>query len=165
MKSWKQEYDSLNKAQTSVSDISAQLTDAMDALPVMTERKKKIDMHVQVASKILQEIKKRELNNLQDWEDEIMQNSESIGTQTRTDILRYLKRETTSLEEFQDKLRLLIVLVQCSSEMSLINEAIGTVKEMHSGDGFDPQTEKFLEVMLQQRRDFVQLESGAQNVQ
>ena len=36
----------------------------MDALPVMTERKKKIDMHVQVASKILQEIKKRELNNL-----------------------------------------------------------------------------------------------------
>ena len=31
----------------------------MDALPVMTERKKKIDMHVQVASKILQEIKNK----------------------------------------------------------------------------------------------------------
>ena len=64
MKSWKQEYDGLNKSSTSVDAISAQLTDAMDKMPVMTERKKKIDMHVQVASKILHEIKRRELNNL-----------------------------------------------------------------------------------------------------
>ena len=51
----------------------------MDALPVMTERKKKIDMHVQVASKILSEINRRQLNDLQDWEDEIMTNSEKLG--------------------------------------------------------------------------------------
>jgi len=30
----------------------------------MTERKKKIDMHVQIASKILQEIKRREIDKL-----------------------------------------------------------------------------------------------------
>ena len=44
----------------------------MDALPEMSARKTKIDMHVQIASKILAEIGRRELNNLQDWEDEIM---------------------------------------------------------------------------------------------
>ena len=36
----------------------------MDTLPIMTERKKKIDMHIEVASKILKQINKRELNNL-----------------------------------------------------------------------------------------------------
>ncbi len=39
----------------------------------MTERKKKIDMHVQIASKILSEIKRRGIDKLQDIEDEIMQ--------------------------------------------------------------------------------------------
>ena len=38
----------------------------------MTERKKKIDMHVKVASKILGEIKRRQIDKLQDIEDEIM---------------------------------------------------------------------------------------------
>ena len=47
----------------------------MDALPEMTARKAKIDMHVQVANHILKEIGRRELNNLQDWEDEIMTNT------------------------------------------------------------------------------------------
>ena len=59
MNKWKEEYDTMNKAQTSVNAISEQLTSAMDALPAMTERKKKIDMHVQVASKILSEINRR----------------------------------------------------------------------------------------------------------
>ena len=60
--------------------MSQQLTNAMDALPAMTERKKKIDMHLETASKVLKEINRRELNNLQDWEDEIMSNSESLST-------------------------------------------------------------------------------------
>ena len=46
----------------------------MDAFSDLNNRKTKIDMHVQIATKILAEIGKRELNNLQDWEDEIMTN-------------------------------------------------------------------------------------------
>ena len=86
----------------------------MDALPVMTERKKKIDMHIEVASNILKQINKRELNNLQDWEDEIMTNSEQAANQTKTDLIKFLSREITTTEEFNDKLRALIILVQCS---------------------------------------------------
>lgn len=55
-----------------VSDISSNLTTAIDQLPQMTERKKKIDMHVQIASRILSEIKRRQIDKLQDIEDEIM---------------------------------------------------------------------------------------------
>lgn len=40
----------------------------------MTERKKKIDMHINVASKILDDIKRRGIDKLQDIEDEIMTN-------------------------------------------------------------------------------------------
>ena len=54
---WKQEYDAISKGDSSLST-------AMDQIPQMTERKKKIDMHVQIASKILSEIKRRAIDKL-----------------------------------------------------------------------------------------------------
>jgi len=54
-----------------VVDISSNLTSALDQLQQMTE-KKKIDMHITVASKILEHIKRRSIDKLQDIEDEIM---------------------------------------------------------------------------------------------
>jgi len=42
-----------------MGELSSNLTMALDQLPQMTERKKKIDMHVKIASKILGEIKAR----------------------------------------------------------------------------------------------------------
>lgn len=70
---WKKEYDKINSSTSAgVTDISTALTSAMDALPAMTEKKKKVDMHVQIASKMLGEIKRRDLDKLQDFEDEIM---------------------------------------------------------------------------------------------
>jgi hypothetical protein len=60
--------------------MASALTSAMDALPIMTERKKYIDMHIQIASKILSEINRREMNSLQDWQDEIMANADSVPT-------------------------------------------------------------------------------------
>lgn len=44
----------------------------IDAIPQMTEKKRKIDMHVSIATKILQEIKRREIDKLQDFEEELM---------------------------------------------------------------------------------------------
>ncbi len=52
--------------------MSGVLTSAMDAIPAMTEAKRKIDMHVNIATKLNQEIRRRELDKLQDVEDEIM---------------------------------------------------------------------------------------------
>jgi hypothetical protein len=45
--SWKKEYDRINNSTSAeISEISSALTSAMDALPAMTEKKKKVDMHV-----------------------------------------------------------------------------------------------------------------------
>lgn len=88
---WKKEYDKINSStSTGISDISSALTSAMDALPAMTEKKKKVDMHVQIASKMLQEVKRRDLDKLQDFEDEIMK-STKLAAQTLADLMAYLK--------------------------------------------------------------------------
>lgn len=44
----------------------------MDKLPVMQDKKKKIDMHVKLATQLLTEIKSRQIDKLQDIEDEIL---------------------------------------------------------------------------------------------
>jgi len=46
LQGWKSDYEKMNQTQSSVSAISSALTSAMDALPEMTEKKKKIDMHI-----------------------------------------------------------------------------------------------------------------------
>ena len=46
LNSWKAESQKLNATKTSAEAISTALTNAMDALPEMTARKTKIDMHV-----------------------------------------------------------------------------------------------------------------------
>ena len=139
--------------------MASALTSAMDALPVMTERKKYIDMHVKVASNILNEINKRELNSLQDWEDEIMLNSDSLPTQTRTDMMRYLNREVSSKDEFTDKVRLLVILILTFNERELVDEAIKAVKKStieseKTATWFDSSTEKLLTTLMQSRGTF-----------
>ncbi len=49
----------------------------------MIERKKKIDMHVAIASKILAEIRRRTLDKVNDFEDEIMDASGQLSSATR----------------------------------------------------------------------------------
>ena len=129
LQTWKAESQKLNNTQTSAEAISTALTNAMDALPEMQSRKTKIDMHVQIATKILSEINKRELNNLQDWEDEIMQGS--LSTQTMTDLFRFLKRETASESEFIDKLRIIAIIVLCSNDRKLLTDALAAVKSVN----------------------------------
>lgn len=103
-------YQRMNQQTSSVNDISSSLATAMDAIPEMTEMKRKIDMHVQIASKILYDIKRRSLDKLQDYEDEIM-NSNAPSAAVKADILVYLKGETASDEELIDKIRILTILV------------------------------------------------------
>ena len=118
----------------------------MDALPEMQTRKTKIDMHVQIASKILAEINKRELNNLQDWEDEIMGNSGTLSAQTMSDLIRYLKRETASEPEFTDKLRVLAIIVLCASDRNLFTEALAAVQSVNPEE-MTQQTVAFLQAL------------------
>lgn len=62
-----------------------------------------------------------------------MVNLTSLSNQTRTDLLRYLGSETgaTSSDEYNDKLRVLIIIVLCTQDRSLVTEAIATVKRVN----------------------------------
>lgn len=59
----------------------------------MTERKRKIEMHVKIASKILSEIKRRSIDKLQDFEDELM-TSGKLSSGNRVEVMNFMKRET-----------------------------------------------------------------------
>ena len=62
---------------------------AIDKLPQLTEQKKKIDMHVKIASKILTEIKSRSIDKMQDIEDEIM-TTRKISGENKQDLINIL---------------------------------------------------------------------------
>jgi Sec1 family len=74
----------------------------------MTEQKRKIDMHVSIATKILQEIKRREIDKLQDFEEEAMKGT--LSNQSKQLILTYIRRETKEPTERSDKVRLCAIL-------------------------------------------------------
>lgn len=61
---WKTEYELMNAKKSNIQDFSTQLTSAIDSVPLMQEKKRKIDMHVKVATWVLQQIQKRELDRL-----------------------------------------------------------------------------------------------------
>lgn len=118
----------------------------MDKIPQMTEKKKKLDMHVQTATKILSEIKRRSIDKLQDFEDELMSAGRLSG-QNRTEVMNYLKGESDKQEVYNDKLRLIMVAVMCGNEMGEIRQMIEVVKEVHR-DRYD---EEFVEAMIKRR--------------
>ena len=113
---------------------------AIDVLPQMTESKKKIDMHVKIASKILSEIKSRQIDKLQDIEDEILQ-SKKVSGENRQDLENLLGIEVPNShllenkQQFMDKVRLLIIMILCLKDMDLLEQMMQKVMQIHS----DPQ--------------------------
>jgi hypothetical protein len=57
----------------------------MDQISVMTEKKKKLEMHVQTATKMYSEIRRRSIDKLQDFEEEVM-TSGRINGQNKADM-------------------------------------------------------------------------------
>eukprot|EP00347_Sterkiella_histriomuscorum_P002792 403366783 len=158
LSAWKVEYDKIS-SQTNpgqVNDISQTLTSAMDQIPQMTERKKKIDMHINVASKVLEHIKRRGIDKLQDVEDEIM-TSKVLSSASKTVFMELMRRDTTKQDEFNDKIRLLIIYILCSGDVSDILQIIEQLKEMHR-EQFDNE---FIQALLKKRKDFENLVSSA----
>lgn len=148
MTQWKEEYDQISKKQASqqVTDISSTLTTAMDQIPQMTERKKKIEMHVHIATKILSEIKRRAIDKLQDFEDELMTTGR-LSSANKAEVGSILARETDKVDEFQDKMRLLIIYIMCGQDYKEVKEAIDMVKALH----MDKWDEAFVDSLLKKR--------------
>ncbi len=103
----------------------------------MTERKKKIDMHINVASKVLEDIKRRGIDKLQDIEDEIM-TSKQMSSSTRIQFMEFMRKDTEKQDEFNDKIRLLVIYIFCSGDVSDIKQIMDIIKTIHK-DQFDEE--------------------------
>ena len=59
-----------------------------------------------------------------------MTSASGINSQTRIDLMRFLGRETASAsqDEFSDKLRMLIIILLCSNDHTLVTDALKAVK-------------------------------------
>lgn len=117
-----------------VTDISSNLTLAMDRLPAMQDRKKKIDMHVKLASKMLTEIKSRSIDKLQDIEDEIL-TSRKVSGENKQDLINILGLEIPNSDStrspFMDKVRLLLIMILCFKDLDQLAKYIETVENIH----------------------------------
>jgi hypothetical protein len=120
----------------------------MDKIPMMTEKKKKVDMHIQTATKILSEIKRRSIDKLQDFEDELMTSGRLSG-QNKVEIMNYLRQESDKQEIFNDKMRLLFISIMCGSDIAEIRQMIDIIKELHK-DRYD---DEFVESIMKKRAD------------
>ena len=69
--------------------------------------------------------------------------------------MRYLGRETasTSQEEFNDKLRALIIIVLCTNDRQLLSESLEAVRNSNP-EQLTPALEAFLKKLARQRKDF-----------
>ena len=64
LSAWTKEYEKIGGGDKSSGSQMPDISSTIDKLPQMTERKKKIDMHVKIASRILTEIKSRQIDKL-----------------------------------------------------------------------------------------------------
>lgn len=117
-----------------MSDISSNLTQAMDKLPMMQDRKKKIDMHFKLASKMLTEIKSRSIDKLQDIEDEIL-TTRKLSGENKQDFINILGLEvpnsSTNKQPFMDKIRILMIMILCFKDLDQLQKFIETVVNVH----------------------------------
>ena len=97
----------------------------------MTEQKKKLEMHVKIASKMHEEIKKREIDKLQDIEDEIMKTRKVTGD-NKADLEKILADQASVQADqsapphplFLDRVRLLVIMILCLKDSQSLNEYI-----------------------------------------
>jgi hypothetical protein len=94
-----------------LSDNTAKLTSAVSSLPELLEKKRLIDMHTNVATAILEQIKARKLDVYFETEEKLM--SKSVLDKSILDIISDPDAGTP-----EDKLRLFIINLICGPQMS-----------------------------------------------
>lgn len=91
---------------------------AIDKLPEMQDKKKKIDMHVKLASRLLTDIKSRQIDKLQDIEDEIL-TKRSVSGDNKQDLINYIGLDIpdNAYSTFIDKIRILMIMILCFKDL------------------------------------------------
>lgn len=94
-----------------LSDNTAKLTSAVSSLPELLEKKRLIDMHTNIATAVLEQIKARKLDIYFETEERLM--SKSALDKSILDIIQDSDAGTN-----EDKLRLFIINLICGQQMS-----------------------------------------------
>lgn len=92
-----------------VNDNTARLTNAVNSLPQLMEKKRLIDMHTKVATNILTFIKTRRLDSFFELEEKIM--SKSLLDKALSDLL-----QDPEFGSAEDKMRLYIIYFICTNQ-------------------------------------------------
>lgn len=95
-------------AYSMVNDNTARLTNAVNSLPQLMEKKRLIDMHTKIATNILNFIKVRRLDSFFELEEKIM--SKSVLDKALSDLL-----QDPQFGSIEDKMRLYIIFYICTN--------------------------------------------------
>lgn len=96
-----------------VSDNTQRLTNAVNSLPQLMEKKRLIDMHTTIATAILNAIKSRRLDSFFELEEKIMSKSTAVETKAVMDLITDPSAGTP-----EDKMRLFIIYYLCTSQFT-----------------------------------------------
>jgi len=120
MNKWKEEFEAMDHRRKTedMSEISKNLSGALDKIPEMTERKKRLDMHANIATHLFNEIKNRGLDKLFELESKVIFNK-NLSSQEKADVFSFLESsEAGSSEIGIDKVRLAAILYQNMHNLS-----------------------------------------------
>ena len=140
------------------ANISDDLTHALDKLPVLTEKKRKVDMHLKVASYIFKQIQERSLDKLQDIEEEII-SSGTIKGENKENLIGYLKNnqdfpyadDPFANNLFSDKIRLAIIMILCLKNLDEMDEYVKLLEQTHGHEAEQGTIEKIRKMATKKR--------------
>merc|ERR1719235_2823242 len=129
IEAWKKKSSEMSSNDDSA--IAPGIAAALNALPEMTEKKRSIDMHTNIATALMNEIKARELDRYYQMEDNFSSQSLSTSISELEKLIREGQKGTAL-----DKTRALMVL--CLSKPSITSAQLSGLTELLASAGGDP---------------------------
>ncbi|KAG5675546.1 hypothetical protein PVAND_005442 [Polypedilum vanderplanki] len=114
-------------AYSMVNDNTARLTNAVNSLPQLMEKKRLIDMHTKIATNILNYIKSRRLDSFFELEEKIM--SKSTLDKAMSELL-----QDTEFGNNEDKMRLYIIYYICTNLPDTEYKKLESILQEHGCD-------------------------------